>query len=1242
MAAPGRLCSRAIPRRQPCGPSREEPRARFSGDKLVVNTGFPRLAHLLSAAVVLLSLATTVAVAAETDPDRRWALVIGVSRYSNAEPLLYAASDAEAFAEFLKSPRGGRFQSDRVVTLLEDQATRFGVFAEFELMQDRVEPGDTVYIFLAGHGYVNRRGIGYFVPSDGDLNLLAPTSVPFTFLKELIELGLAHATHRVLVTDLCHAGRIGPEKSELAARIQNLINQELLNLEAGRGNFLNLLASRPSEPSWERDDLKSGVFSHVLLKALNGEAADPGTPLVTARRVVDYVLAEVPKYTSNQQNPMANREFDPELPLANLELPGPGELDATDGPRTSLVIRNSALRGFARVEWADPLSGATVMRRIPDDVEEIPVEGMAPGAYRIRLFLKSGEERELDVDVRPGINIIDLDRMAAASGFGVSSAQLASRIPGSAAFLQGSSPAAFPGTASVLLHLAAGTEIYVDGDFLGRSETEGYVQLGGLTPGVHRVFLVPSPDREYRFRLELFDGAHSLDWRTGQLRALARIPEQPSRVPLPEGLPGDLEQAYRGLEEALWTDRLLEPPGESAWDRLQQLRGLVSPMVETELERRLAIAMGNRAQRLILRYLRGGDIRWTPEVFEEGAGLLSRVRGTFASNVTVLSQQHFFRGRALAERGEFDEAGAELRKAIELDPEASHAFNALGLALWRQNRLEEAEVQLLRAIELSPTWTYPRNTLALIRVERRRYEEAEAMFRESIPLDPRDSTAYHGLGQLYALMGRWEEAEGLLLQSIDAHPGNAYAHHTLARLHQRLLNLEEAEEWMRLAIRLEPDEPAFRISLAELLGAMGRVDEADEVLERALQSDSDNLDLLRARAFHLAASDRAAEGEAVLRRALDLAPGDAHLRVAAGLFWRGRDRGRAIEAFREALDRDADNPYAHHNLGLMAVEDGDHRTAERALERSIAADPRYAPPRLLLGRVRAARGDFRHALDLLRSARELSVEPAQRQEVEERILEVAEAYLEGRIAEADARAERGRRGDAWRIIRAVLKEFPDHPRARDAALRYAAEFTDLVQREPPPPGMLADVLASLFWSTERRAEQLWGRGARLEALELVRGATASIEPGSIFLTTRYNLGNEEFSIHRTLYRWAERMLEISDFDGARGLLELAMEKGILGVVPGLEPTTVDSLMVSADSPRPSSFSDYEVAFHPDRRAHELLVLSAAGMGDIDGVRTFLAAIEEAGPDRELRDRAARYLSMAGRPGEAAELMVDEE
>ena len=176
--------------------------------------------------VLMLLLATAALAARQTpetgDPSKLWALVIGVSNYAHAEPLRYAATDALAFSEFLKSPRGGGIPAEHVYTLLEDAASRTGILVILEELQEKVQPGDTVYVYLAGHGYTKTR-VGYFIPSDGDLTSPAASAINFSHLKDMVESGLAHTQTRVLVTDICNAGRIGPMTTELAAKIQNLI-----------------------------------------------------------------------------------------------------------------------------------------------------------------------------------------------------------------------------------------------------------------------------------------------------------------------------------------------------------------------------------------------------------------------------------------------------------------------------------------------------------------------------------------------------------------------------------------------------------------------------------------------------------------------------------------------------------------------------------------------------------------------------------------------------------------------------------------------------------------------------------------------------------------------------------------------------------------------------------------------------------------------------------------------------------
>ena len=515
-----------------------------------------------------------------------------------------------------------------------------------EALQDKVQAGDTVYVYLAGHGFIKNR-VGYFIPSDGALNLPAASAVNFSHLKDMVEAGLAHANTRILVTDMCNAGRIGPQQTELAAKIQNLINAELLQIDAGGGNFPNLLASRPTEASWERDDLASGVFTHTLLEALNGLGVQSGSTVAAAGDVVDYVRSEVPKYTANQQNPMANDDFDPALPLAYLDRPGP--IPEVVAEVTGLVIVGAGTSSYERVEWLDPETESQVVQQITGTEDDVEITPLQPGELELRFYNAESEKRVVTLTLEEGSNTLRMDALGWSfqPGGSIRVASLSPVVPA----LPQALPA--PGSSAVLLiRFNDPTDVYLDDAYFGNSGAAGrLVQLRGLTPGVHTLRLVPSPEREYRFRLELFSGSHVFDLDSGELRFVAARPLSPSQIQVPPAVPAGLVQVSRDFEEALWADNVIAPQGQSAWDYYNQLQGGVPTDIADDVRNRLIVALGNRAQRTILKYRRGGDIRWNAEVFEEGALLTARVRQLFRNTPELESQQRFFDGRALIEDG---------------------------------------------------------------------------------------------------------------------------------------------------------------------------------------------------------------------------------------------------------------------------------------------------------------------------------------------------------------------------------------------------------------------------------------------------------------------------------------------------------------------------------------------------------------------------------------------------------------
>ena len=562
------------------------------------------------------------------------------------------------------------------------------------------------------------------------------------------------------------------------------------------------------------------------------------------------------------------------------------------------------------------------------------------------------------------------------------------------------------------------------------------------------------------------------------------------------------------------------------------------------MRNRLIVALGNRAQRTILKYRRGGDIRWNAEVFEEGALLTARVRQLFRTTPELESQQRFFEGRALIEDGGYAAAVGQLQQAITLDDQASHAHNAIGLAYWQQGLLDEAIPPLQQAIALTPEWNYPRYTLSLVQLEQRLYDETEAGFQAALANDDEDSTAYHGLGQLYLLLGRNDEAEAQLERAVEFNPGNAYAYHTYGQLRRRLGQLAEAEEMIRLAIRLEPDETSFRASLGNLLVQAGRGADAGPVFAAVAAADPTSIPVVESYSDFLVSEGRDDEADALFRRAIGLAPEDANLHVLYGSFLRRESRvDDAEDEYRRAIALDSSNAFAHHNLASLHLVLERLDDAERELVLAIEADPRYAAPQRLRGQIRFAQENYAEALGYFETALDLTIELDQQLELRELITQTRGAVVDVGLGLAADEIGRRRYDRAWSIYMDAAETAPEDMALRNAVLQFQDDYSSEADVAALPASNLSDVLRTRFWALQRQAEEAWRSGAGRGAIDTFLDALADIDPaeGRLVTSTAFNFGNDSHGIHQVVYRWALRLIEEREYARALELMERTLE-----------------------------------------------------------------------------------------------------
>jgi hypothetical protein len=251
------------------------------------------------------------ALVSEKFQGRKFALVVGVSRYKFAEPgfgnLAYADADARSVRDFLVRPEGGGFRADDIVFLENERATTEAVRAALTTFLTKASATDLIFIFIAGHGgpdpYAPQNL--YFLLHNSKLADMPNTALPMNELQDVLDHRLL--SKRVIVfVDTCHSAGLSGEKITTRSAGNNLINLYASRLYSEEGRAV-LTSSDVNEVSRESTEYGGGhgVFTWALLEGLGGGADADDDRLITAGELFGYVRSRVQVATGFRQNPRA-------------------------------------------------------------------------------------------------------------------------------------------------------------------------------------------------------------------------------------------------------------------------------------------------------------------------------------------------------------------------------------------------------------------------------------------------------------------------------------------------------------------------------------------------------------------------------------------------------------------------------------------------------------------------------------------------------------------------------------------------------------------------------------------------------------------------------------------------------------------------------------------------------------------------------------------------------------------------
>lgn len=229
------------------------------------------------------------------------ALIIGVSDYNQMKKLAFSDDDAQRIFDFLQSEAGGSVPSSQIILMKDQQATHKNVMGAANQLFSKASPEDLILFYFSGHGLP-----GAFLPvdSDGVLHRINHQEIKTILLY-------SPAKFKLVFADACYSGsfRSVAENESFSRPLYELLAES-------SGGLGLLLSSKTEEFSHEFDGIKSGVFSHFLIRGLTGEAEKNKDGFVSVNELFDYVFEQVRWFTENKQSPVLYGDIDKNMPVS--------------------------------------------------------------------------------------------------------------------------------------------------------------------------------------------------------------------------------------------------------------------------------------------------------------------------------------------------------------------------------------------------------------------------------------------------------------------------------------------------------------------------------------------------------------------------------------------------------------------------------------------------------------------------------------------------------------------------------------------------------------------------------------------------------------------------------------------------------------------------------------------------------------------------------------------------------------
>jgi Caspase domain len=134
---------------------------------------------------------------------KNYLLGIGIKEYQNFSKLPNARKDVEDIFALLNNKY--EFDITNTETLFDEEATRINIIGKIHILADCLQTNDRLLIYFSGHGFLNSRQLGYWIPVEAQKDIIA-TYISNAEIRDIIK--SIQAKHILLISDSCFSASL--------------------------------------------------------------------------------------------------------------------------------------------------------------------------------------------------------------------------------------------------------------------------------------------------------------------------------------------------------------------------------------------------------------------------------------------------------------------------------------------------------------------------------------------------------------------------------------------------------------------------------------------------------------------------------------------------------------------------------------------------------------------------------------------------------------------------------------------------------------------------------------------------------------------------------------------------------------------------------------------------------------------------------------------------------------------------